>query len=49
MGGACEFTPAPLNADPANARRILADLQRDSRAFGTTIAIRDSVGVVSIP
>lgn len=39
----------PHLADPANARRILADLQRDSRQFGTKIAIEGSVGVIRIP
>jgi len=39
----------PHLADPANARRILADLQKNSAAFGTKIAIEDNVGVIRIP
>jgi poly-gamma-glutamate synthesis protein (capsule biosynthesis protein) len=39
----------PHLADPENARRILANLQRDSAPFGTTIAIEGSVGVIRIP
>lgn len=39
----------PHLADPENARRILANLQRDSAQFGTTIAIEGSVGVIRIP
>ena len=39
----------PHLADPANARRILADLQRDSDQFGTKISIEGSVGVIRIP
>lgn len=39
----------PHFADPANAKRILANLQRDSAQFGTKIAIEGSVGVIRIP
>lgn len=39
----------PHFADPLNANRILADLQRDSAPFGTKIAIEDGVGVIRIP
>src|SRR6185312_2305978 len=39
----------PHLADPANAQRILADLQRDSAPFGTKIAIEGDVGVIRIP
>jgi hypothetical protein len=39
----------PHLADPANARRILADLQRDSDQFGTKISIEGSLGVIRIP
>ena len=39
----------PHFADPANAQRILANLQRDSAQFGTKIAIEGSVGVIRIP
>ena len=39
----------PHLADPANAQRILADLQADSRPFGTRIDIEGSVGIVRIP
>ncbi|QKR99606.1 CapA family protein [Sphingomonas sp. CL5.1] len=39
----------PHLADPANARRILADLQRFSAPFGTKIAIEGSVGVIRLP
>ncbi len=38
----------PHLADPANARRILADLQRYSDQFGTKISIEGSVGVIRI-
>lgn len=38
----------PHFADPANARRILADLQKESAPFGTKIAIEGSVGVIRI-
>jgi poly-gamma-glutamate capsule biosynthesis protein CapA/YwtB (metallophosphatase superfamily) len=39
----------PHLADPENARRILADLQKDSAPFGTKIAIEGSVGVIRLP
>jgi poly-gamma-glutamate synthesis protein (capsule biosynthesis protein) len=39
----------PHLADPENAKRILANLQRDSAPFGTIIAIEGSVGVIRIP
>ena len=39
----------PYFADPTNARRILANLQRDSAQFGTRIEIEGSVGVIRIP
>lgn len=39
----------PQLADPQNARRILANLQRDSAPFGTRIEIDGSVGVIRIP
>ncbi|MBU1378527.1 MAG: CapA family protein [Alphaproteobacteria bacterium] len=39
----------PHFADPENAKRILADLQRDSAPFGTKIAIEGSVGVIRLP
>jgi poly-gamma-glutamate synthesis protein (capsule biosynthesis protein) len=39
----------PQLADPQNARRILANLQRDSAPFGTKIEIDGSVGVIRIP
>jgi poly-gamma-glutamate synthesis protein (capsule biosynthesis protein) len=39
----------PHLADPANARRILEDLQKDSARFHTAISIEDSVGVIHIP
>ncbi|MBI1198610.1 MAG: hypothetical protein GC203_12165 [Phenylobacterium sp.] len=39
----------PHFADPANARRILADLQEDSAPFGTKIEIDGDVGVIRIP
>ena len=39
----------PHLADPVNARRILANLQKDSDTFGTKIAIEGSVGVIRIP
>lgn len=39
----------PHFADPANARRILSDLQRFSAPFGTRIAIEGSVGVIRLP
>ena len=39
----------PHLADPANARRILASLQKDSAQFGTQISIEGSVGVIRIP
>jgi poly-gamma-glutamate synthesis protein (capsule biosynthesis protein) len=39
----------PHLADPANARRILTDIERDSRKFGTKITIDGSVGVIRIP
>jgi hypothetical protein len=38
----------PHLADPANAARILADLQRDSAKFGTRIDIEGPVGVIRI-
>jgi poly-gamma-glutamate capsule biosynthesis protein CapA/YwtB (metallophosphatase superfamily) len=39
----------PYLADPVNARRILASLQKDSAQFGTEISIEGSVGVIRIP
>ncbi|PZQ59443.1 MAG: hypothetical protein DI570_16055 [Phenylobacterium zucineum] len=39
----------PHFADPENARRIIANLQRDSAQFGTKIEIDGNVGVVRIP
>ena len=39
----------PHLADPANARRILVALQKDSAQFLTTISIEGSVGVIRIP
>lgn len=39
----------PHFADPANAQRILADLQKESAPFGTKIAIEGSVGVIRLP
>ncbi len=39
----------PHLADPANAKRILADLQKFSAPFGTRIAIDGSVGIIRIP
>ena len=39
----------PHLADPANVRRILASLQKDSALFGTEISIEGSVGVIRIP
>lgn len=39
----------PHLADPANARRILADLQKSSAPFGTKIDIEGSVGVIRLP
>jgi poly-gamma-glutamate capsule biosynthesis protein CapA/YwtB (metallophosphatase superfamily) len=38
----------PHFASPDNARRILADLQKDSAQFGTRIRVEGSVGVVDI-
>lgn len=39
----------PHFADPANAQRILATLQKDSEPFGTRIEIEDGVGVIRVP
>ena len=39
----------PYFADPANAQRILADLQKVSAPFGTKIEVQGSVGVIRIP
>jgi poly-gamma-glutamate capsule biosynthesis protein CapA/YwtB (metallophosphatase superfamily) len=39
----------PYFADPANAQRILANLQKFSAPFGTKIEIQGSVGVIRIP
>ena len=39
----------PHFADPANAQRILADLQKDSAPFGTKIEIEGNVGVIRVP
>ncbi|WP_343699015.1 CapA family protein [Caulobacter sp.] len=39
----------PYFADPANAQRILANLQTFSAPFGTKIEIQGSVGVIRIP
>lgn len=39
----------PYLADSENARRILANLQRDSAQFGTKIDIEGDVGVIRIP
>lgn len=39
----------PHFADPENAKRILANLQRDSAQFGTKIDIEGSVGLIRIP
>jgi poly-gamma-glutamate synthesis protein (capsule biosynthesis protein) len=39
----------PHFADPANAQRILAALQKDSAPFGTKIDIEGNVGVIRIP
>jgi poly-gamma-glutamate synthesis protein (capsule biosynthesis protein) len=39
----------PHFADPENAKRILANLQRDSAQFGTKIEIDGNVGIVRIP
>jgi poly-gamma-glutamate synthesis protein (capsule biosynthesis protein) len=39
----------PQLADPENAKRILANLQRDSAPFGTRIEIQGSVGVIRVP
>lgn len=39
----------PHFADPENAKRILANLQRDSAQFGTKIEIEGSVGVIRLP
>lgn len=38
----------PLPADGALAATILANLQERSRPFGTTIAIRDGIGVIEL-
>lgn len=38
----------PHFADPENAQRILANLQRDSAQFGTRIEIKDGVGVIRV-
>ncbi len=39
----------PHLADPANAKRILEDLQKFSAPFGTKIEIEGSVGIIRIP
>ena len=39
----------PYLADPANAQRILANLQKSSAPFGTKIEVQGSVGVIRIP
>lgn len=39
----------PHLADPANAKRILADLQKFSTPFGTRIDIEGSMGIIRIP
>jgi len=39
----------PHFADPANAQRILANLQKDSVPFGTKIDIEGNVGVIRVP
>jgi poly-gamma-glutamate synthesis protein (capsule biosynthesis protein) len=39
----------PHFADPANAKRILTNLQQWSAPFGTKITIDGSVGVITIP
>ena len=39
----------PHLAEPADARRILETLQKDSAHFGTKISIEGSVGVIRIP
>ena len=39
----------PHLADPATARRILGNLQRWSKPFGTRIDIEGSVGIIRIP
>jgi len=38
----------PHLADPENARRILADVQRYSEPFGTRIEIEDNIGIIRI-
>jgi poly-gamma-glutamate capsule biosynthesis protein CapA/YwtB (metallophosphatase superfamily) len=39
----------PHLAEPADARRILETLQKDSAQFGTKISIEGSVGVIRLP
>lgn len=51
LGHASENRPTerqgvPEPADPAAARRILTDLQRTSKLYGTTIDINDGIGVI---
>jgi poly-gamma-glutamate capsule biosynthesis protein CapA/YwtB (metallophosphatase superfamily) len=39
----------PMTPSPANAEKILKVVQDASRAFGTTIAIDNNVGVIRVP
>jgi poly-gamma-glutamate synthesis protein (capsule biosynthesis protein) len=39
----------PHLAAPADAQRILKNLEKDSAQFGTRIAPKDSVGIIEIP
>lgn len=39
----------PVLADPALSRKIIDDLRRFSEPWGTAIALRDGVGIVTIP
>ena len=39
----------PHLADPATAKRILANLQRNSEPFSTRIEVQGSIGIVRIP
>jgi poly-gamma-glutamate synthesis protein (capsule biosynthesis protein) len=50
LGDTCDRSRRglPHLADPADARRILGDLQRYSARFGTRIAIEGSVGMIRL-
>ena len=38
-----------MTPSPANAQKILKVVQDASKAFGTTIAIENNVGVIRVP